>query len=93
VKHNEISNTHILNVQIFCQDEMLIVSNNKQKRIIMPSSTKVGLHNISERYKFLVNREVIVEDLEERFTVTITLVKLSDSKLDIENTDHENPNY
>ncbi|RPH34251.1 MAG: hypothetical protein EHM93_01435 [Bacteroidales bacterium] len=93
VKHNEISNTHALNVQIYCQDEMLIVSNNKQKRIIMPSSTRVGLHNISERYKFLVNREVIIEDLDDSFTVKIPLVKLSDSRLDIDNPDHEDTNY
>lgn len=93
VKHNEISNTHILNVHIYCQDEMLIVSNNKQKRIIMPSSTKVGLHNISERYKFLVNREVFIEDLEDSFTVKIPLVKLSESSFDKENANHEGTNH
>jgi sensor histidine kinase YesM len=77
VKHNEISTSHPLEVKIFCTDEYLIVTNNKQKRQIMPSSTKVGLQNIKERYRFLVNKEVIVEDKDATFTVKIPLVKLN----------------
>lgn len=76
VKHNEISNSKPLFVNIFCDDEYLIVSNNKQIRQIM-SSTKVGLHNIKERYRFLVNKEVIVEEQETSFTVKIPLVKIN----------------
>jgi LytS/YehU family sensor histidine kinase len=77
VKHNEISSSHPLDLKIYCSDEYLIVTNNKQLRTIMPSSTKVGLHNISERYRFLVNKEVIIEDTETTFTVKIPLVKTS----------------
>lgn len=77
VKHNEISSKNPLELKIYCTDEYLIVHNNKQKRMIMPSSTKVGLHNISERYRFLVNREVIIEDTESTFTVKVPLVKIT----------------
>ena len=77
VKHNEISNTHPLDLTIKCSDEFLVASNNKQKRMIMPSSTKVGLHNISERYRFLVNKDVVIEDTETTFTVKIPLVKIT----------------
>ncbi|MFO7370324.1 MAG: histidine kinase [Bacteroidales bacterium] len=75
VKHNEISNGHPLEVRIYCNDERLIVTNSKQKRNIMPSTTKVGLHNISERYKFLVNKEVVIEDREDSFTVQVPLIR------------------
>jgi sensor histidine kinase YesM len=84
VKHNEISETNPLTIHIFCNDELLVVSNNKQKRNIMPSTTKVGLHNITERYRFLVNKEVVVEDLDETFTVKIPLVKLGIKEIDNE---------
>lgn len=77
VKHNEISTSHPLEVKIYCTDEYLIVTNNKQKRQIMPSSTKVGLQNIKDRYWFLVSKEVIVEDTDTTFTVKIPLVKLN----------------
>ncbi len=82
VKHNEISNNHPLEIKIFCEDEKLVVSNNKQKRNIMPSTTKVGLHNISERYRFLVNKEVIIEDKKDTFTVKIPLVKTLSSDIE-----------
>lgn len=75
VKHNEISDSHPLEIKIFCEEEKLVVTNNKQKRNIMPSTTKIGLQNISERYKFLVNKDVIVEDKKDTFTVKIPLVK------------------
>jgi two-component system LytT family sensor kinase len=78
VKHNEISNSHPLEIKIFCEDEKLVVTNKKQKRNIMPSTTKVGLHNITERYRFLVNKEVIIEDKSDTFTVSIPLVKTID---------------
>jgi len=82
VKHNEISNTHPLDIKIYCEEERLVVTNNKQKRNIMPSTTKVGLHNITERYKFLVNKEVIIEDKNDSFTVKIPLVKTLDKDID-----------
>lgn len=82
VKHNEISNNHPLDIKIFCEDELLIVTNNKQIRNIMPSTTKIGLHNISERYRFLVNKEVIIEDRDNSFTVKIPLVKTLDKDVD-----------
>ncbi len=75
VKHNEISSSHPLEIKICCRDEKLIVSNIKQKRNIMPSTTKVGLHNVSERYRFLVNKEVVIEDREDSFTVQVPLIR------------------
>jgi two-component system, LytTR family, sensor kinase len=75
VKHNEISLSHPLKITVSCKGDYLVVANNKQKRQIMPSSTKVGLHNINERYKFLINQEVIVMDDDKTFTVSVPLVK------------------
>ncbi|MBN1144518.1 MAG: histidine kinase [Bacteroidales bacterium] len=89
VKHNEISNGNPLEVRIFCSNDRLIVTNKKQKRNILPSTTKVGLLNISERYKFLVNKEVIVEDGEDMFTVRVPLIRnIGDSIVHI---DEEQP--
>ena len=76
VKHNEISEKLPLEIRIFCKDDYLVVTNNRQKRNMMPeATTKVGLHNISGRYVFLVNREVIVDDRQDFFTVRIPLLK------------------
>lgn len=93
VKHNEISDSHPLEIKVYCLDEMVIVSNNKQKRNIIPSSTKTGLQNIHERYIFLVNKEVIIEDLENCFTVKVPLVKMSQVVVNITNDNDESVDY
>jgi len=77
VKHNEISNSHKLVVKLFCKDDHFVIHNVKQKRNILPSSTKTGLQNIKDRYIFLVNKQVIIEDEQETFTVKIPLIKIS----------------
>ena len=77
VKHNEISSSHHLDLKIYCKEDYLVVTNNIQPRTIMPSSTKVGLHNISERYRFPVNKEVIIENKDSIFTVKIPLIKFN----------------
>ncbi len=82
VKHNEISDSHPLEIEIYCEEEHMVVSNKKQKRNIMPSTTKIGLQNISERYRFLVNKDVIVEDKKDTFTVKIPLVKTLGSDIE-----------
>jgi sensor histidine kinase YesM len=76
VKHNEISNSHPLYIKVFCEMDDLVVANNKQLRTIMPSTTKVGLQNIKERYRFLVDKVVFIEDLEKTFTVKVPLMKM-----------------
>jgi hypothetical protein len=80
VKHNEISANRPLTISIICDGDFVIVSNNKQLRQIMPSSTKVGLHNINERYKFLIDHEVVVNDTENTFSVRVPLVKNIESE-------------
>ena len=82
VKHNEISDSHPLEIKIFCAEDILIVSNNKQKRTIMPSTTKIGLHNICERYRFLTKKELIIEDTNDSFTVKIPLLKISKNSIE-----------
>jgi sensor histidine kinase YesM len=93
VKHNEISDAHPLQIKVYCLDEMIIVTNNKQKRNIIPSSTKTGLQNIHERYMFLVNKKVIIEDLENSFTVKVPLIKMSQVTVTIENNNDKGVNY
>jgi sensor histidine kinase YesM len=84
VKHNEISNSRPLEIKVFCKHDFLTVSNIKQIRTVAPSTTKEGLRNIADRYRYLVNKEVIIEDIDNSFTVKIPLIKMIDSKTENE---------
>ncbi len=57
VKHNIISDKKPLVVQMYTEDEYLIIKNNFQKRDEPVNSSKVGLENLRNRYKLLTMLE------------------------------------
>ena len=79
VKHNIVSKTKPLHIEIFCLDnESITVKNNLQKKTIeTEESTKLGLTNIAKRYTFLGHHGVVVERTTHSFSVTIPLIHLS----------------
>ncbi|MEN0005291.1 MAG: histidine kinase [Bacteroidota bacterium] len=77
IKHNIISSKKPLHIQVFTKrDEYLIVRNNLQKKKQAMISTKVGLENIRNRYRFFTDSEVVVQETEDLFEVAIPLLKL-----------------
>ena len=79
VKHNIISKSKPLHIEIFCLDnESITVKNNLQKKIIEDDqSTRLGLTNIARRYDFLGQHGVVVEQTDKSFSVTIPLIHLN----------------
>ncbi len=75
VKHNIVSKKKQLTIKISSKDEYLVISNNLQKKQIKEYSSELGLKNIKSRYAFISDKEVIVEETNEHFTVKIPLIK------------------
>jgi hypothetical protein len=76
IKHNVISQQKPLYINISCNDKYLKVENNLQPKITQSESNGIGLNNIIERYKYLCTDEVIIIKTEEKFEVSIPLLKL-----------------
>lgn len=74
IKHNEISEASPLIVHIKTIDDTLEVSNNLQLRIQSELSSKTGLKNINERYKYFTNKTVDVLENDQSFIVRIPLL-------------------
>lgn len=53
IKHNIISEKKPLRIKIFNTGNSLIVKNNLQSKDTINESTKIGLNNLTERYKFI----------------------------------------
>ncbi|MCD4833089.1 MAG: histidine kinase [Bacteroidales bacterium] len=53
IKHNIISENKPLKIKIFNNSNSLIVKNNLQPKDSINESTKIGLNNLSERYKYI----------------------------------------
>ncbi len=73
VKHNQMSASMPLTIHIGVEGDFLIVSNPMQIRELPEPSTKLGLYNIINRYRLLINRPVVVSQEENQFIVKIPL--------------------
>ncbi|MBP6825694.1 MAG: histidine kinase [Saprospiraceae bacterium] len=75
VKHNVISSSRPLTVEIFTDDNgYVVVRNNIQPKIKPEPSTHFGLQSLVHRYRLLGERPVIVEDNAAFFTVKVPLI-------------------
>lgn len=72
IKHNVITSSHPLEIEIAARDGWLMVSNPiRTKR--GAESGGVGLQNLSNRCRMMLGREIEVLRTEDRFTVKIPL--------------------
>ena len=74
LKHNYYSKEQPITIDIYIRDHRLQVKNNKRKRIDSESSTKLGLANIKKRYAFYTNKDVIIDDDNTLFKVSLPLL-------------------
>lgn len=74
IKHNEISNEMPLKITLKINNDMVEVSNNLQLRITTEPSSKTGLQNIKDRYKFFTTKDVEVIETNRSFVVKIPLL-------------------
>lgn len=75
VKHNRMSVQEPLLIKIYCTEKCLIVENPLQAREDAAHSTGVGLQNITNRYSFLTEHKVEYGGHQNRFIVSIPLLK------------------
>ena len=94
IKHNTISKTDPLQIDIYVEkDEVIIVKNNLQLKKTLEKSTKTGLANIRKRYHYLGEREIDVIVSQKNYMVAIPLIEMLteleySKELDYEGIDH-----
>lgn len=74
VKHNVISRKKPLYINIFVEDNMLVVKNNLQKKSSIEYSSQFGLKNIKSRYAFLSDAQMAILETADEFIVKIPLI-------------------
>jgi two-component system, LytTR family, sensor kinase len=77
IKHNIISENNPLGISIYSEDGFIVVENNLQSRESDPDPGGIGLKNISNRYRFLSNREIIIVRGEDTFVVKIPVLEIA----------------
>lgn len=75
IKHNVISKSKPLNIDIAIEKAFIKVSNNLQKKWTTVPSTGFGLQSIVNRYALLTDKKVKIEETETAFNVWVPLIK------------------
>ena len=76
VKHNMILRDSPLRILILTTNSnKLAVSNNLQRKDRRVYSTKVGLHNIHNKYRLMKQEEIMIRDDGKEFSVIVPLIQ------------------
>jgi ligand-binding sensor domain-containing protein len=74
IKHNIIDDESPLVINIFIEEDYLVVKNNLQKKKFVETSNQQGLDNLSSLYKYLSDRPLLTEENNQSFIVKIPLI-------------------
>ena len=91
VKHNVVSSSKPLTIRIYEQDNYLIIENNINPKQAIGLGTRVGLRNIVDRYGLITDKNVIIENNNKIFKVSLPLLLKMNNMIYSENL--ENSKY
>jgi len=73
LKHNIVSISHPLQIEIYSEDNFLVVKNNVQPNSFSEPGTGIGLANLNSRYKILLQKEIEIINGNELFIIKLPL--------------------
>lgn len=74
IKHNMIDEESPLQIEIFAENEIIIVRNNLQKIAEVETSNKKGLAALQTLYRYYTDRPLTILEDEKYFTIKIPLI-------------------
>jgi sensor histidine kinase YesM len=74
IKHNEFSKADPLMIRIQLSSDYVKVMNNVKTKAHLGDTTRVGLRNLSNRYKLIANKDIIIEQHKNYFIVKLPLI-------------------
>ncbi|TVZ55157.1 LytS/YehU family sensor histidine kinase [Lutibacter sp. Hel_I_33_5] len=92
VKHNVVSSTKPLEINIFEENGFLQIQNNINPKEAIGKSTKVGLRNIADRYGLITDKTLQITNNNKTFTVSLPLLRKTNN-MTYNTNDLENSKY
>ena len=74
IKHNIVSESKPLIIDLFFEEDHLIVKNNYQKKETFSSKNGIGLENIINRYALISDKTISINQSETNFIVKLPLI-------------------
>jgi LytS/YehU family sensor histidine kinase len=84
VKHNGASKKKPLKIEVFCEDEMIVVRNNIILKKTPPgNSTGIGINYVRTQFRKIAQKEIRIEQNEHNFIVYLPLIYPTDLKVEV----------
>lgn len=78
IKHNVISEENPLTIRIYItEEEQLAISNPVRPKFGYEENTGIGLKNLTDRYRLLLSKSILIENDDRIFTVKLPIVEKS----------------
>ena len=74
IKHNIVQASSPLTIEIFDADGYLHIRNNKQLKRQIELSSKQGLDQLRQLYKYLTDKQVVIDEHDHQFEVNLPLL-------------------
>lgn len=83
IKHNKVSSLKPVHISIKEEGGYLVIENNLNKKERSEKRVGIGLENIANRYAILTDRQVVLDESEDCFTIKIPILikKMYDMEL------------
>lgn len=76
IKHNSLTQEQPLTIAIsYIEPDWLLVENNIQEKFGADPGSGIGLKNLSDRYKLLIQEDIKVENDADRFRVYLKIIR------------------
>ena len=75
IKHNQFNDENPLRINVSLNGEYLKVENNIHAKQYASESTRIGLANLSNRYRLVFSKDIIINKEEDKFIVKLPLIK------------------
>lgn len=69
LKHNAATKEDPLKIKVFMHEDHLVIENKMTPKMRLEPSSKIGLKNLQERVKLVMNKEVTINQSPELFSV------------------------
>ncbi len=76
IKHNEFSDNNPLMMSLTFDNGELVFQNFVRRKTLRRPSSKIGLQNLSERYRLITQRSIGIAEEEKTFTVRLPRLKI-----------------
>ncbi len=76
IKHNVINETKPLRIDVYCEDDFLMVRNGIQPKITLGKSTGLGLKNLTKRYALICNQPPEFSIVNNDYIARLPLIEI-----------------